>query len=72
MKREIQAFGFFILCNAQTHDPVENFQDDEADNAGIDHGCANADKLHCQLIADTGDVTAETGTAQTFGAEHTG
>ena len=30
MKREIQAFGFFILCNAQTHDPVENFQDDEA------------------------------------------
>ena len=42
MKREIQAFGFFILCNAQTHDPVENFQDDEADNAGIDHSCADA------------------------------
>ena len=58
MKREIQAFGFFILCNAQTHDPVENFQDDEADNAGIDHGCANADKTAKASL--TTDIPAST------------
>ena len=72
MEGEIQAFGFFVICNAQAHDPVEYFQDDEADNAGIDHSCADAGKLHHQLAADAGDVTAETSAAQTFGAEHTG
>jgi len=72
MEREIQALGFFVLCDSETDNPVEYFQDDGADDAGIEYGCADAKQLHGHLTADTAYVTAKTGTAQAFGAEHTG
>ena len=69
---EIQTFGFFFFGNAQTHDPVDYFQDDGADDAGIDHGCGDASELYGDLTADTGDITAKTSATQTWSAEHTG
>ena len=38
VESEIQSFVFFILCNTQTHNSIEDLQDDGADHTRV-HDC---------------------------------
>ncbi len=72
MESEVQTFAFLIFCNAQTHDAINDFQDDGADHAGVSHCGEDAGALDHDLTTDAGDITTEARATKAFGTEHTG
>src|SRR5476649_2410453 len=66
---QVEANRFFFIGHTQTHDGVQDLEDDEGDDRGVDHREAHAFGLNPDLCGDVGDGAEAT---QGRCSEHTG